>query len=1024
MAKIPDQYSLSGPPNLRSGRQIATYDASGLARGIESLGNSLEGIADQQQRQNNVVDFSRAEAEKTKRLLAIKNQFLNDPDYSTFSKRGDPQVDTAVSDSANLIRSPAARARWQAEAEKDAVVAKDWLIDQSTQKKRGAEVAALNDANVSNYNLVIDPNTPDDVREKARADIAGSLDMAEKSGLISAEDAQKSRIALINGGYDQQAVLAAKSGQLNLPDVEALAKSMTTVESGGNPDAESNKGAVGLMQVTPSTAASIAKEIGDTNFPTDPEKQKEYLKNPEVSMLYGKRYLGDMLTKYHGDEEAALIAYNGGPERADAWLKAGRDDSVLPTETADYYRKVLGGIGPTGKFDSQQQAVAKSYLQAHTDKGPEAIQGMNGDFAVKLSQLFQSAPPEIKDKLGVFSGFRTPQQQADIIAKNMSQYGLSRSAWEADVAALGPVKAGEKWAGDFKRSGLSATYGRPGGSNHQKGLAADVSYNGETLAKAPPDVVNWLHQNAGKYGLSFPLANENWHIEDASARSGPVKSYPSYWDKVSPIARQQATDMAAAEQQRQQQQQIADLKAQQQQAKDDFNLQIATSPRSVSQQTILSNPVLDNGDKATLINSLNSALKENAGVSELISALGNGQSVNINPFNTDMTKVGDKAFEQMMALTTDDKRAPLTSSFIAQTGYIPKMMQAEVRRANVTQSVPEMMNAMTTADQLQKLAPTSFQAMDGHEQIEKNLSAYRHLTNDMGYQPEEAARKVIALNDPEQVRQRDAVLKSKPVTDFIKNVQTSDIADLYAKTIVGLHRPLSDPAVGETANQQQISVGYTPEGEQAIVADYKGILEESIADAGGDTTLGKKMADERFMKMYGPSKFTIAGDTVSKLPPEKTYPADINGSYDYIREQAMDDLKKEKIDASAVYLMPYEQTERDFNAGKPANYQLFYMQGDQLHKYQHPFMADPMAANDTAVKKSASAQKTNVQNELEIQQRMKDAAQRKEGSQDWMKAQEMQNEYQKMQEDKRITPSMPSGNLNPAMSPEDQLFNQ
>jgi hypothetical protein len=122
--------------------------------------------------------------------------------------------------------------------------------------------------------------------------------------------------------------------------------------------------------------------------------------------------------------------------------------------------------------------------------------------------------------------------------------------------------------------------------------------------------------------------------------------------------------------------------------------------------------------------------------------------------------------------------------------------------------------------------------------------------------------------------------------------------------------------------------------------------------------------------------------------------------------------------------MPYEQTERDFNAGKPASYQLFYEQDGQLHKYQHPFLADPAAANDTAMKKSSAAQKTKLQNELDIQQRMKDAAQRKEGSPDWMKAQEMQNEFQKMEEDKRITPSTPNGNLNPAMSPEDGLFNQ
>ena len=40
------------------------------------------------------------------------------------------------------------------------------------------------------------------------------------------------------------------------------------------------------------------------------------------------------------------------------------------------------------------------------------------------------------------------------------------------------------------------------------------------LSHAPPAVVQWVHANAAKYGLAFPLGNENWHVETVGARSG------------------------------------------------------------------------------------------------------------------------------------------------------------------------------------------------------------------------------------------------------------------------------------------------------------------------------------------------------------------------------------------------------------------------------------------------------------------------------------------------------------------------
>lgn len=100
-----------------------------------------------------------------------------------------------------------------------------------------------------------------------------------------------------------------------------VAKAMTRVESGFNPNATSKCGAMGLMQLMPETA----KSMGVKN-PYDPEQNIEG----------GIKYLSKLLKRYDGDYRKAVAAYNGGAGRVD---KYGVD---FCAETSNYHRKVLG----------------------------------------------------------------------------------------------------------------------------------------------------------------------------------------------------------------------------------------------------------------------------------------------------------------------------------------------------------------------------------------------------------------------------------------------------------------------------------------------------------------------------------------------------------------------------------------------------------------------------------------------------------------------------------------------------------
>jgi len=102
----------------------------------------------------------------------------------------------------------------------------------------------------------------------------------------------------------------------------ALLLAVTMEESGGDPDARSAKGAVGLMQLMPATAVELG--VSDRN-------------NPGQNLQGGASYRAQMLRRYEGRLDVALAAYNAGPGNVD---QAGGE---IPSfnETRDYVRRVL-----------------------------------------------------------------------------------------------------------------------------------------------------------------------------------------------------------------------------------------------------------------------------------------------------------------------------------------------------------------------------------------------------------------------------------------------------------------------------------------------------------------------------------------------------------------------------------------------------------------------------------------------------------------------------------------------------------
>jgi soluble lytic murein transglycosylase-like protein len=116
------------------------------------------------------------------------------------------------------------------------------------------------------------------------------------SGFRVTKPAASQRAAL----YDELIVQEAETNSLS-PD---FVRAVIQAESAFNPWARSNRGAMGLMQLMPQTAA---------------EFRVVNAYDPAENIRAGAAYLRSLLDRYDNDPKLALAAYNAGPNAVDRY---------------------------------------------------------------------------------------------------------------------------------------------------------------------------------------------------------------------------------------------------------------------------------------------------------------------------------------------------------------------------------------------------------------------------------------------------------------------------------------------------------------------------------------------------------------------------------------------------------------------------------------------------------------------------------------------------------------------------------
>ncbi|MDT7043324.1 transglycosylase SLT domain-containing protein [Candidatus Nitronereus thalassa] len=113
-------------------------------------------------------------------------------------------------------------------------------------------------------------------------------------------------------------------------------------ESLYNTQALSPVGAIGLMQLMPTTAERVARKVGFSSF------KREDLFSGEINIQLGVQYVSQLLGEYEGKNIPVIAAYNAGPNAVKRWLdKNGHREAdefvelISYKETRRYVKRVL-----------------------------------------------------------------------------------------------------------------------------------------------------------------------------------------------------------------------------------------------------------------------------------------------------------------------------------------------------------------------------------------------------------------------------------------------------------------------------------------------------------------------------------------------------------------------------------------------------------------------------------------------------------------------------------------------------------
>lgn len=338
----------------------------GFGNTLSNLGLQLKAAEDARKKAQQANAVSQANVMAMQRMSELEFAADKDVDYATTRTRFDQEALKIKNEISSQLGDQSTQALFGQDFDR-LHIEKSISVGKSAWKKEiSAGVASL-DANMDTYvqaaSASKDPYQRETAINMARLDIRRKYE----AGYIDAETVYKKESSLRSrlDEFDVERLIAEDpkgalsalggGGQTAGFSLDSLTQAVAHQESGGRQfDVQGNiitssAGAQGVMQLMPETGAELAAAAGEKYDPNNAEQNKRL----------GSAYLKQQVEKY-GDVRLALAAYNAGPGRVDAAIKAAGEDATfgqilakLPQETQKYVPGVLSrmeGVETNGQI--------------------------------------------------------------------------------------------------------------------------------------------------------------------------------------------------------------------------------------------------------------------------------------------------------------------------------------------------------------------------------------------------------------------------------------------------------------------------------------------------------------------------------------------------------------------------------------------------------------------------------------------------------------------------------------------------
>lgn len=606
------------------------------------------------------------------------------------------------------------------------------------------------------------------------------------------------------------------------------------------------------------------------------------------------------------DNNAAEDARNAAKRDADVWISGLQETGILtPSQAADWREKVIRG----GDFLYGEREIMA--------KGSEAISGAlprtTAARATTAMQFFASRGYTKEQAAGIVGNLiaESNLRPSGAVGDNGTAFGIAQ--WRGErLTRLKRYAAsqGKDWQDFETQLSFVDVELQSHETNAYKALK-----NAKTIDEATAAFIGY--ERPAGWSTGNPRGGHNYSGRLKSAAQAAGENIPPEWFRNLPADKQfDLETRAAARDDQMDREAAAQSKFAQEQAKDQYSLRIASEDLSLSRETIMADAVLDDGQKATLLNSYDAKFKELRATADAMQAFAAG-NLRVDPFASDGKKVVDNLFDAAVK-DSPDRIQPLTEELVRQTGVVPNSAMSLIRQGLVSTNITDVANAAQAAQRISTINPDVLGRRDGGGEVQTAADDFSFYVNKMNLTPEEAARRIIDSRSPENKFTRKAM--EGAAKEFVKAVEKEDIAAIFDDSW------FSDPVIGFNEGQRL-----------GIQAEYVAIAEDQFYAANGDPELAKNRAAEQMKRLYGVTDMT-GRKVVMKHPPERYWPKSAQGTssftsmapgapaFDYAKNQLEADIKAldPNADLSSVQFVTTLGTDAQVKRGEMPGYAVMW----------------------------------------------------------------------------------------------------